>query len=539
MGDRREVCAPRWYRCYVLGMLMLIYAFSFLDRQLIGVLAPFIKRDLGISDAQIGLLFGTSFALFYGLFGIGLAKLADAWNRVNTLALGLCLWSAMTAVSGAASSFVHLGLARIGVGVGEASSSPAAVSLLSDYFRKERRSTIFALYSVGIYIGAGASLAAGGAIVGTWERWFPDAAAAPLGLHGWQAAFIAIGLPGIACALLVKLTVRDPGDHMSTSERKARATRAFSEAGLDILSMIPLLNLALLKRAGAGPADSRTNLARLGVAILAAWILTMATNAMPGDQAGKVLGKLGGVPISSNMIQWCAFSYTIYAVISWIQLLKFREPLTHAVIVGSRCFVALAIAAGFVNCAITALNSFVFVYGTRYLHMVPGDGVAIGVIGAVSGASGMAIGGVLGDWARRRHPAGRIRLIMAAFSVYGVAFAIQYNVSGIPLFLAFYGIATFAIGMWQGPIIATVQDLVLPNMRGLAFAVLTLGPNVLGLGLGPYVVGMMSDVTGDLRISILMMLGTVPPALGLFYYAAQRLPIEERALNARPEAKAV
>lgn len=522
---------PRWYRWYVLATLMVIYAFSFVDRQIIGVLAPFIKRDLGITDAQIGLLFGTSFALFYGLFGIGLAKLADGWSRVNTLAIGLCIWSVMTTLSGATSTFAHLGLARIGVGVGEASSSPAAVSLLSDYFVKERRSTVFALYSTGIYIGAGASLILGGAIVAAWENAYPVALFAPFGLHGWQAAFIAIGLPGILFALIVKLTVIEPPRADEAVGQGARA--AFREAGLDIASMIPGANLLVMRAFGMRARDAMLNLAGLLAAVICAVLLVRATDRMMGPERVSTVGRIAGIGITSNTVQWSCFTYTIYAAISWIQILKVRDPLTRAVIIGSRSFVALAVAAGLVNCVITALNSFVFIFGTRYLGLAAEDGIVIGAIGAVSGASGMIIGGLLGDMARRAHPAGRIYLIMFSFTVFSLAYLVQYSVQSTTNFLILYGVGTFAIGMWQGPIIATVQDIVLPNIRGLAFAVLTLGPNVLGLGLGPYLVGMMSDASGSLRFAVLMMVWTLPTALGLFWYAGRHLPGEESGLAER------
>ena len=157
------------YRYYVLGLLMVIYAFNFLDRQIITILAPSLKADLGLSDAQLGLLFGTAFALFYALFGIPLAKLADGWNRVKTISLGLSVWSGMTALSGFATNFTQLGTARVGVGIGEASASPAAYSLLQDYFPREKRATALAFYSAGIYVGVGASQILGGAVIANWD----------------------------------------------------------------------------------------------------------------------------------------------------------------------------------------------------------------------------------------------------------------------------------------------------------------------------------------------------------------------------------
>ena len=171
-----------WYRWYVLFILTLIYAFSYVDRQIVTILAPYLKKDMGISDAQLGLLYGTSFALFSCVFGIPLARLADGWSRVRTLALGLSFWSLMTAMSGLSRNFAQLGVARIGVGVGEASATPAAVSLLGDYFERARRGTVLALYSVGVYVGAGASLAIGGSIVSWWEHTYGKGVSAPFGL---------------------------------------------------------------------------------------------------------------------------------------------------------------------------------------------------------------------------------------------------------------------------------------------------------------------------------------------------------------------
>ena len=113
-----EQVAGKAYRTYVLVLLMIIYAFNFLDRQVVTIIAPYLKADMGVSDAQIGLLFGTAFALFYAVFGLPLAKLADGWNRVRTISIGLGFWSFMTAISGFTSTFGQLGSARIGVGVG-------------------------------------------------------------------------------------------------------------------------------------------------------------------------------------------------------------------------------------------------------------------------------------------------------------------------------------------------------------------------------------------------------------------------------------
>src|SRR5262249_38439290 len=158
-----------------------------------------IKADLQLTDAQLGFLYGTAFAIFYAIFGIPLGRLADVWDRRRLIAIGLTGWSCMTAISGLARNFPHLPAARIGVGVGEASASPAAFSMLSDYFPISKRATVLAIYSSGIYIGAGLGLGIGGLIVERWDAAWAGTTA-PFGLRGWQAAFFAVGLPGLLLA---------------------------------------------------------------------------------------------------------------------------------------------------------------------------------------------------------------------------------------------------------------------------------------------------------------------------------------------------
>src|SRR4051812_29789390 len=178
------------YGWYALLVLVLVYVINFVDRQIISILAQDIKSDLHLQDAQIGFLYGTAFAVFYALFGIPLGRLADSWYRGRLIAIGLTLRSSMTALSGFATSFGMLATARIGVGIGEASASPAAYSMISDYFPKERRGTALSIYSSGLYIGGALSLPIGGFILSRWNAAFPNASEAPLGLAGWQAAFL-------------------------------------------------------------------------------------------------------------------------------------------------------------------------------------------------------------------------------------------------------------------------------------------------------------------------------------------------------------
>ena len=142
-----------WYSHYVLFVLVIVYIFNFIDRNILSILSQDIQADLGVTDAQMGFLYGTVFAVFYAVFGIPLARFADVWVRRSLISGGLLVWSAMTAMSGFAKSFPMLAVFRIGVGIGEASASPAAYSMLSDYYHPRVRATVLAIYSSGGYIG--------------------------------------------------------------------------------------------------------------------------------------------------------------------------------------------------------------------------------------------------------------------------------------------------------------------------------------------------------------------------------------------------
>jgi MFS family permease len=197
------------YAWYVVGVLTLAYIFSFIDRQILSLMVGPIKHDLGIDDIQMSLLMGLSFAVFYTLFGIPLGRLADTRSRRVIISVGIALWSVMTAGCGLARSFSQLALMRMGVGVGEASLSPSAYSLLSDYFRPERRSTAMSVYSMGIYIGSGLAFILGGFIMqlasgqeSTVLPWIGP-------VRSWQLVFFVVGLPGLLVSLLL-LTVREP-----------------------------------------------------------------------------------------------------------------------------------------------------------------------------------------------------------------------------------------------------------------------------------------------------------------------------------------
>ena len=182
-------------RRYAIVILAIVYMFNFVDRQILAILLPAIKAEFDVGDAYLGFLTGTVFALFYVTLGIPIARYAETCNRRNLIAAAVALWSAMTAVSGFASNLVHLTLARIGVGVGEAGCSPPAHSMIADYYPPHERSAAMGIYTVGISVGIMLAYLGGGWIVENL---------------GWRAAFIAVGAPGLLVALLVRFTLVEP-----------------------------------------------------------------------------------------------------------------------------------------------------------------------------------------------------------------------------------------------------------------------------------------------------------------------------------------
>lgn len=185
----------RGYRRYVLAMLIVVYTINFIDRQIIGILAPAIKKDLGLTDTQLGLLGGLAFAIFYTGLGIPIARLADRYSRVWIMTVALGVWSLFTALCGTVNSFTTLFLARVGVGVGEAGGVAPAYALISDYFPRSERGRALAVYSFGIPTGGALGVLFGGLIASSID---------------WRAAFVVVGIAGLALVPVLKLTVRDP-----------------------------------------------------------------------------------------------------------------------------------------------------------------------------------------------------------------------------------------------------------------------------------------------------------------------------------------
>ncbi len=190
-----DTAVTEGYRRFVLGVLLVTFTCNYIDRQVLAILLPAIKKDLSLSDSQLGFLTGLAFAIFFVGMGIPAGRLADRVNRRNLIATAIAVWSLMTAACGFAQNFAQLALARVGVGIGEAGCTPPSHSLISDYFPQERRAMALSVYSTGIAIGILIGFLAGGWI----NQWFD-----------WRTAFVAVGLPGVLLAVVVRLTLREP-----------------------------------------------------------------------------------------------------------------------------------------------------------------------------------------------------------------------------------------------------------------------------------------------------------------------------------------
>ena len=487
------------YAWYTLAILMTVYIINVIDRNILAILAEDIKAGLRITDADLGFLYGTSFAIFFALFGIPFGRLADGWFRGRLIAIGLVFWSTMTTLSGVARSYETLTLARIGVAIGESSATPAAWSMLADLFPKQRRALVNALYALAAIIGSSLSLPLGGWIAASWNRAYADGLA-PFGLAGWQAAFIAVGAPGLLLAILV-FRVREPmrGASDGTLEPALRpgAWRAFA---VELTRIIPPLTLWSASRV---PGGLKRNVLILAGVTAVALLLVRVT----GDTA-----------------QWVAYGLGIYAVASWVQLLRVRDPETYALIWGSPT-VLLAIG-GFGALAFITISLLFWTapYALRTFGIgKEAVGLAIGLPTAIAAGLGLVTGGRLSDLWLQRDPRGRVYVTMLA-AVLPVPFVIAMMLTGdFATFAILNALAVFMLQMWGASGVSAMQDFVPPRLRGTIMATHGLGATMLGSALGPYICGKVATITGSLQFGIFSVLGICPVALVLLWWVCRRI----------------
>ena len=405
-------------RQVTLFLLTATYFFSYMDRQILSILLEDIKADLLLNDTQLGLLSGLAFALFYATLGIPIAWLADRVNRTNIISISLGLWSAMTAVCGLAQNFTHLLLARIGVGVGEAGSSPPSHSIIADLYPSEKRAYALSVYSLGVTLGAAA-----GQIFGGNLTYFFD----------WRTAFIALGLPGVILAVIVKLFATEP-------ERRAEPGQVDSDDR-------PSLR--------AGFASIFANRA-------AVWLIS-----------GVTLTSLIG-----------------YALTGW----------TPAYLIRS-----------------FGLNTFQL-------------GNFVAPVLAVAGVAGGLGSGWLANRLAARYGLHMQSWMIAVLKSIALPFLIWfYLTQNIYVAVGAYGLAVLFQTCYLGPTFALIQTLAPMRMRAVWAAVTLLIINLIGLGLGPTAVGILSDALvpqygeESLRYALLYVAALTPLAIFSYWRAGVHL----------------
>ena len=410
------------YRGYVLAILVVVYTFNFIDRQILGILAVPIKTELGLSDSALGMLGGLAFALFYTFLGIPIARLADRAGRVGIIAVAVGLWSFATATCGAAHSFAQLFCARLAVGVGEAGGVAPAYSLICDYFPSRQRARALAVYSFGIPVGSALGIVLGGFIT----HWM-----------SWRMAFLIVGSAGFWTAPLLKLTVREPprgGLERVPSVASAKQQPPMSAVLATLVSKPSFWGLAL----GGG------------------------TCSMMG-----------------------------YGLFFWMPSFLVR------------------------SFGLSVLQASLF-YGGLVL---------------VAGTAGIWAGGALADRLGVRRRSAYAFVPAVAFLCTVPLYAVGILSTNLAVCLVLLSIPTALALAWLGPVLAAVQHLVLPGQRATASAVFLFVNNLLGLGVGTLMIGLISDalhVRGgagveSLRYAILAGLCCYLIAAGLFIWGARHL----------------
>ncbi len=376
-----EILTPE-YRRYALLILVLVYTSSHVDRQILAILLEPIKHELALSDTQLGFLSGIAFAIFYATLGIPISMWADRGNRRNIIALALATWSGMTALCGMAANFWQLALARTGVGVGEAGSSPPSHSIIADMYPPAERATAMGIFALGVNLGLLI-----GFLVGGWiNQWY-----------GWRAAFYTVGAPGLVLAVVVWSTLREP-------------PRGYAE----------------------GLQSARQEAPGLATVFRFVWSTPSLRHLIAGTTLTSFVG---------------------YGVVLWLPTFLVRSHGMGSGQIG------------------TTLAFF------------------LGIIGGI----GTYSGGVLADRLARRDIRWNVWLVGTVILVampFSFAF---YLTKSTTLALTYFVIPALLGGMYIGPSFAMNQGLVAVRMRSVASAVLLFILNIIGLGLGPQTVGIISD----------------------------------------------
>jgi len=493
---------------YALTLVASAQGLSLLDRQILSILAPSIKADLKIGDAELGLLYGTLFSLFYALFSLPLGRLVDGWIRTRLLSICILAWSAFAGLSAFASSFAVLGISRLGVGVGEAAAQPGANSIIFDTFPRERRGTAMAAMGIATALGLGLSMALGGVVAGWWDAQFPDGA---LGFKGWQAAFLIAALPGLLLAWLIYRLpepVRGGVDGISTPEDPA----PFKASAAVLGAVTPGANWFYLWHRKAGAKQWAINL--ISLAVIVAVCVGMARWAQ-GFSPGKAPPlQLLGTTVTSHMLQWFVVGFGAFVILNMFQSLKLTDRPTYNTVL-SPSLILLMVVGGLQTSINYGVMGFTPSYLVREFGLSPAEtGLQFGLLAAALGIGGPVIAGPLSDWLTVRMGA-RGRVGLTIFSL-GVSPFISFWLYAAPDVMSFYlrfTLYSIILTLWLPPVYSLLYDLVLPRMRGMTSSIYIIISTLLGLGMGPYFVGIVSDKNGGDLAGAITSLNVVGPVI--------------------------
>lgn len=514
---------------YALTLVALTQAMSLLDRQILAILAPGIKADLSIGDAEMGLLYGTVFALFYAVFSLPVGRLADGWLRARLLAMSLVFWSAATGLAGFAGSFAMLALSRLGVGIGEAATQPAGTSLVYDYWPRHRRGFVMAVMAAAIAGGLGASLVLGGVAADWWDGVHP-AGTAPLGLRGWQFAFLVAATPGFILAVFLWRLAEPPRGTMD-GIASPPDPRPFGSSIEVLGSVLPGTNWLTLRRLAAQRKVWVANFLALAVITLAMVALVRATSAF----SPRPPLVFGAVTIDAHALQWGVIGLGLFVIFNLLQGMRLSDRQAYEVISGSPTLI-MAMACGSLQ---SVINYGIMAFTPMFLIQSYGlsmkeTAISFGLLSASLGIVGPLMAGPLADRLQRAFPGkGRAWVALFAMGVSPLASLWVYSAPDPTSFYVRFAVYSLILTGWLPPLYTILYEQVLPRMRGITTSLYLLAMTILGLGTGPYLVGMISDATGDLGFAIRSINLVAPLIVVLLLVIARRAQKDEDALLTR------
>ncbi len=517
---------------YALALVASAQMMSLLDRQILSILAPSIRADLGIGDAELGLLYGTVFALFYALFSLPLGRLVDGWVRTRLLGICLFAWSLFAGLSAFAKGFTLLAISRLGVGIGEGASQPGANSIIFDTWPRSRRGTAMAAMGIATALGLGLSMAIGGFAAQWWDTRVA-AGGASFGFSGWQFAFLVAAAPGLILAFMLyrmKEPVRGGVDGIAAPPDP----HPFKASAEVLGSVTPLANWYYLWRRDAGARQWTINLGSLAAILAFCWIMTGVTQEFSPRPPLQALG----MTIDPHILQWFVVGFGAFVVVNLFQALKLTDRPTYAVM-ASPSLLLLFIVGGLQ----TSINYGVMGFTPSFMIRSYGmdqatTGLQFGLLSAFLGVLGPVIAGPLADYMTVKMGArGRVWLTLASLGISPIFGIWTYNAPDPMNFYLRFSVYSIILTLWLPPIYSLYYDLVLPRMRGMASSTYIIISTLLGLGMGPYFVGIVSDRNGgDLGQAIISINVVAPVIAVILVYVLTRVQRDEDSVLPRARA---